>query len=200
MSESPAEQQTARIPDATHKWPTPFKNLFSSANYPPFTPIDTKKETTQVFRFGFYTTLGAYSWLYLWKRTTFKLNIPLSALGFVTTAIATKGVITNLREKNDYWNTFFSVGLGNLVVLTAGFKNLPLRHKFISGISGAAVVALIDATLHAQGQSFAGAHTRYEKANTDNDLPKQQFWDVWQRRPLSQTVELVGAGRGIFEP
>lgn len=187
-------------PDSTNKWPTPFKNVFSSSAYPEFTPIDTKKQTTQVFKFGFYTTVGAYAWLYLWKRTTFKLELPLTVVGFVTTAVATKGIITNLRETNDAWNTFWAVGLGNVAVLSMGFKNMPPRHKIMTGITGAAVTAVVDAIVHAQSNSSAGKDTKYEQANTGVELPQQGFWDVWKRRPLSQTVEMLGEGRGIFKP
>jgi hypothetical protein len=195
-----SELQTNVYPDSTNKWPTPFSNLFSNHGYPAFTPIDTKKQTTQVFRFGFYTTVGAYSWLYLWKRTTFKVELPLTVVGFATVATAFKGIITNLREVNDAWNTFWAVGTGNLFVLTAGFKNMPLRHKLLTGVFGASLTALIDATVWAQSNSSAGQDTRYETNNTTNELGEQRFWDVWKRRPLSQTVDSLGAGRGILKP
>mmetsp|Transcript_748 Transcript_748/g.727 ORF Transcript_748/g.727 Transcript_748/m.727 type:complete len:200 (-) Transcript_748:814-1413(-) len=198
MSEQGDTEQRI-VPDSKFKWPRPFGNMTNASAYPPWKPVDTKKETSQVFRFTFYTTVGAYAWLYLWKRTTFKIGLPMTVVTFATVATASKGMITNLREKNDGWNTFWGIGLGNLVCLTAGFKNMPLKHKVLTGVSGAAIAALLDHWSWAQSASFAGRDTKHVMANTDEELPKQQFWDVWRRRPLSQTVEEMGAGRGIFK-
>lgn len=192
--------EVTSYPDSTNKFPTPFVNLTNASAYPKFSPIDTKKKTTQVFQVGFFTTIGAYAWLYLWKRTTFKLSLPLTVVGFATIATGTKGIVTNLRETNDGWNTFIAVGTGNLAVLTAGFKSMPAKHKILTGLGGASAAALLDQTLWAQSASSAGKDFRFEAANTDKDLEKQQFWDVWRRRPLSQTVESLGVGRGIFKP
>ncbi|KAK6457837.1 uncharacterized protein RJT20DRAFT_125698 [Scheffersomyces xylosifermentans] len=195
------QEQTAppAYPDSRNHFPTPFVNLANASAYPPWKPIDTKKETAQIFKFGFYTTVGAYAWLYLWKRTTFKVELPLTVVGFATVATATKGAITNLRQKNDGWNTFWAVGAGNLAALTVGFKSMPPKHKVLTGIAGASITALVDHAYWAQSPSSAGQDVRFEAANTDKDLEKQQFWDVWKRRPLSQTVEGLGAGRGIFK-
>ncbi|CUM67990.1 uncharacterized protein PRCAT00005704001 [Priceomyces carsonii] len=195
-----ASEQSKQYPDSRFKWPTPFVNFANASAYPPWKPVDTKKETTQVFKFTFYSTVGAYAWLALWKRTTFKLGLPLTVVGFTTIATATKGVVTNIREKNDAWNTFWAVGTGNLACLTVGFRSMPARHKVLTGISGAIVTALLDHAYWAQSPSFGGRDTKHVKANTDQELEKQQFWDVWRRRPLSQTVEELGAGRGIFKP
>ena len=67
----------------------------------------------------------------------------MTVVTFATVATASKGMITNLREKNDGWNTFWGVGLGNLACLTAGF-NMPVKHKVLTGISGAAIAAVLD--------------------------------------------------------
>lgn len=199
MSEE-AKVEVTQYPDSTFKLPTPFVNLANSSAYPAWTPVDTQKQTSQVFKFTFYTTVGAYTWLYLWKRTTFKLGLPLTVVGFATTATAAKGIVTNLREKNDAWNTFWAVGAGNLAVLTAGFKSLPAKHKALTGVAGAAVAAFLEQAIYAQSPSSAGRDFKFVEANTDQELEKQQFWDVWRRRPLSQTVEELGVGRGIFKP
>lgn len=193
------EIQERHVPDSTFKWPRPFGNLTDSSVYPPWKPVDTKKETFQILRFTFYTTVGAYAWLYIWKRSTFKLGLPLTVGGFATVATASRGIASNIREKNDAWNTLVGVGMGNLAVLTVGFKNMPLKHKVMTGVSGAIATALIDQWTWAQSRSFAGRDTKHLKANTESELPKQQFWDVWRRRPLSQTVDEVGSGRGIFK-
>lgn len=201
MSEAVAPQEAVRtFPDSTFKLPTPFVNLTNASAYPKWEPVDTKKETSQIFRLTFYTTVGAYAWLYLWKRTTFKIGLPLTVVGFATVATATKGMVTNLREKNDAWNTFIAVGTGNLACLTAGFKTMPLKHKVLTGISGAAITAFLDHCSWSQSPTFGGRDTKHVMANTEEVLPKQQFWDVWRRRPLSQTVEELGEGRGIFKP
>ena len=48
MSEqSDAEQRI--VPDSRFKWPRPFGNLTSASAYPPWKPVDTKKETSQIF-------------------------------------------------------------------------------------------------------------------------------------------------------
>lgn len=198
MSEG-ANEAAKTFNDSTFKWPRPFGNVTGASAYPPWTPVDTKKRTAQVFRVSFYTTLGAYTWLYIWKRTAFKLGLPLAAIGFATTATAAKGMITNLREKNDGWNTFWGVATGNLVVLTAGFRSMPVRHKIMTGLGGAALAALLDHISWSESTSYAAANVKHEMANTGKELPKQEFWDVWRRRPLSQTVEELGSGRGIFK-
>lgn len=195
-----AEQQQRVFPDSTNKWPTTFSNLLSSQAYPKWEPIDTAKQTKQVFKFGFYTTAGAYAWLYLWKRTTFKLELPMVVTGFATVAVAGRGIAANLRETNDGWNTFWGVLAGNAAVLTAGFRSMPLKQKLMTGISGACLTALAEQIMWAQSTSSAAQNTRFAAANTDEELPKQEFWDVWKRRPLSQTVDALGVGRGIFKP
>ncbi|CAH6718578.1 hypothetical protein CLIB1444_01S09846 [[Candida] jaroonii] len=197
MSDTPDITQT-ELPDSRFKLPTPFSNMYNATAYPAWTPIDTRSETSKVFRFSFYSTIGAYTWLYFWKRTTFKLELPLTFIGFTTVAVATKSMVANLREKNDGWNLFWGVGLGNLAVLTAGFKHMPLRHKFMTGISGAAVSGLLNQWLWAQSTSSAGRDVRHFSKN--DEVPKQGFWDVVQRKPLSQVVEEVGVGRGILKP
>lgn len=195
-----AEEQPKRVfPDSTNKWPSPFVNVANALAYPKWRPVDTKKETMQVFRFSFYTTIGAYLWLYLFKRTTFKLELPLAVAGFATVATATKGIVTNLREKNDSWNIFWAVGAGNLACLTIGFKLMPPKHKVLSGLAGASITALVNHVSWGQLASSAGQHARFEEANTGKALAKQEFWDVWKRRPLSQTVESLGEGRGILK-
>lgn len=194
-----AEVEKKTYPDSTHKWPTPLVNLANASAYPKWEPVDTKKKTLQVFKFSFYSTVGSYAWLYLWKRTTFKIGLPLSVAGFATVAVGVRGSLANLREKNDGWNTFWAVAAGNLACLTIGFKNMPPKHKVLAGISGAAITAFIDHAFWAQSPSFAGRDIRFAEANTGDELPQQQFWDVWKRRPLSQTVEALGEGRGIFK-
>ncbi|GEQ66649.1 hypothetical protein JCM33374_g312 [Metschnikowia sp. JCM 33374] len=144
------------FPDSTNKWPTPFANLFSSHAYPKWEPVDTAKQTKQVFKFGFYTTAGAYAWLFLWKRTTFKLELPMVVTGFATVAVAARGISANLREKNDGWNTFWAVAAGNATVLTAGFRQMPLKQKVMGGVSGACLTALAEQIMWAQSASSAG--------------------------------------------
>lgn len=200
MSEVENTVPSKVYPDSTFKFPSFLVNFSNASAYPPWKPVDTKKETTQVFKFGFYTTVGAYAWLYLWKRTTFKIGLPATVIAFATTATAAKGMITNLRETNDGWNTFWAVGAGNLVCLSAGFKSMPAKNKILTGLSGAAITAIIDHAYWAQSTSFAGRDAKYVGANTDDNLEKQQFWDIWKRRPLSQTVEELGVGRGILKP
>lgn len=193
-------EPVAALPDSTFKWPRPFGNLSNASAYPPFEPVDTRKRTLQVFRFSFYTTAGAYAWLYVWKRTTFKLALPATVIAFATVATGTKAMITNLREKNDGWNTLWGVAAGNLTVLTVGFKSMPVKHKAMTGVAGAVAAAFADHFRWSQGISSAYTDAKYVKSNTEEELPKQQFWDVWQRRPMSQTIEELGVGRGVLKP
>lgn len=185
-------------PDSTDKFPR-LAGFFSSEHYPKYAPIDVKKETTQILKFGGYTTALAYGWLYLFKRTTFKVQLPLTCVAFATVATGTKGALTNLREKNDAWNTFWGVLAGNTTVLAAGFKSMPARNKILTGLAGAGLTAVLDNFVHAESNSSAGEDARFVAANSDTEVGKQQFWDVWQRRPLSQTVEELGVGRGIIK-
>lgn len=195
-----AEVEEKRVyPDSTFKFPNPLVNFSNASAYPKWEPVDTRKETMQVFRFSFYTTVGAYAWLYFWKRTTFKLGLPLAVSGFATVATATKGIVTNLREKNDAWNTFWAVGAGNVACLTLGFRNMPAKHKIMAGVAGSFITAALDHASWAQSTSTVSKDAKYAEANTGDKLPDQQFWDVWRRRPLSQTVETLGEGRGVFK-
>lgn len=193
-----AEEQRV-FPDARNKWPNPFGNVFNAAAYPKWEPIDTKKKTMQVFRLGFYTTVGSYAWLYIFKRTTFKIGLPMAVTAFATVAVGTRSALANLREKHDGWNTFWAVAAGNLVILTAGFKKIPLKHKFMTGVGGACASALFQLAIWAQSTSSAGQDVRFAAANTEEPVPEQQFWDVLKRRPLSQTREILGDGRGVMK-
>lgn len=198
MSEENTQVQT--LPDSTFKLPRPFGNVFNASAYPKWEPVDTVGETSKVFKFSFYTTVGAYAWLYFWKRTTFKVELPLTVIGFATVATATKGAITNLREKNDGWNMFWAVATGNLAVLTTGFKSMPPKHKVLTGIAGASITGLVSQWSWAQSVNSPGHDVKHYLANQEGEAPKQQFWDVMRRRPISQTVEELGVGRGIFKP
>ncbi|EGV64663.1 hypothetical protein PSN45_005001 [Yamadazyma tenuis] len=199
MSEETAAESPKTYPDSTFKLPRPFGNIFNASAYPQWEPVDTAGETKKIFKFTFYTTVGAYAWLYFWKRTAFKVELPLTVIGFTTVATATKGIITNLREKNDGWNTFWAVAAGNLAVLTGGFKTMPLKHKFMTGISGAAITGLLNQWSWAQSVNSPGREVKHI-LNTGEEVPKQQFWDVMRRRPISQTVDEMGVGRGILKP
>lgn len=195
-----AEEARASLPNATNKWPNPFVNFSNASAYPKWEPVDTPKRTLQVLRLGAYTTFGAYAWLYIWRRATFKLSLPLTFTAFATVAVAAKGMITNLREKNDGWNTFWAVGAANMTVLSTGFKQMPAKHKVLSGFSGALLAAGISHFWWAQSTSFVGRDVKYMTANSDEPIEnKQEFWDVMKRRPMSQTIDILGAGRGVFK-
>lgn len=197
---SMSEEAPVKLPDSTNKWPTPFVNFANASAYPKWEPVDTQKKALQVLRLGVYTTIGAYGWLYIWRRTTFKIGLPLTLTAFATIFVGTKGVVTNLRETNDGWNTFWAMGAANLTVLSAGFKQMPAKHKVMSGVSGALLATAVDHFWWSQSTSFAGRDVKYITANTDEPIEKkQEFWDVWKRRPMSQTVEMLGVGRGIFK-
>lgn len=188
------------LPDSTNKWPTPFVNFANASAYPKWEPVDTQKRTLQVMRLGLYSTFGAYAWLYIWRRTTFKLGLPLTLTAFATIAVGTKGVVTNLREKNDGWNTFWAIGAANLTVLSAGFKQMPAKHKVMSGLSGALLASAVEHLWWSQSTSFVGRDVKYMTGNAEEPVDhNQNFWDVWKRRPMSQTVEALGVGRGIFK-
>ncbi|EMG46680.1 hypothetical protein SBY92_005424 [Candida maltosa Xu316] len=200
MPEQVEVAEVTPLPTAAFKYPNPLANFSQGLGYPAWTPIDTKKEVGQLFRFGFYTTVGAYGWLYFFKRSTFKLGLPISALAFVTIAKGVQDSVANIRETNDCWNIFWGLSAANTVVLSAGFKSMPIKHKLITGILGTSVATILDRAYWAQSTSSPRLDAKYELANMNKDLPKQQFWDVWERKPISQTVEELGVGRGIFKP
>ena len=200
MSDKVEVAEVAPLPDASYKYPNPLANFTKGLGYPEWQPIDTKKEVGQIYRFGFYSTVGAYAWLYFWKRTTFKLELPLSVIGFFSIAKGVQDSIANIREINDCWNTFWGLTAANTVVLSAGFRSMPPKHKIITGALGTSIATILDRAYWAQSTSSPRLDAKYELANTNENLPKQQFWDVWQRRPITQTVEELGVGRGIFKP
>lgn len=190
----------AQLPNARNKGPTPFANFGAASGYPAWKPIDTQKRAFTVLRLGVYTTFGAYAWLYIWRRSTIKIAMPLAVTAFATVAVGTQGIIANLREKNDSWNTFVAVGAANLAVLSAGFKSMPAKHKLMSGVGGTVAATLVDRLLHAQSTSFLGRDIKYMTGNGEVTTEhNQEFWDVMKRRPMSQTVDMLGVGRGIFK-
>ncbi|KAI3403848.1 hypothetical protein KGF56_003278 [Candida oxycetoniae] len=200
MSEKADSVGAVTFPDASNKYPNPLGNFSKGLGYPEWHPIDTRKQVSQLFRFGFYTTIGSYGFLYLWKRTTFKLEIPLSAVAFFTIAKGMQSSLANLREKNDCWNTFWGLATANTIVLTAAFKSMPPKHKILTGVFGTSLATIFDRAYWAQSTSNPSYNAKYESAQVDKDLPKQSFWDIWQRRPLTDTVQELGVGRGIFKP
>lgn len=200
MSEQVEVAEAVPLPDARNKFPNPLANFSKGLGYPEWHPIDTRKEVGQLFKFGFYSTVGSYAFLYIWKRTTFKLEIPIAAITFLTVAKGVQSSVANLREKNDCWNTFWGLTAANTVVLSAAFRSMPPKHKIITGALGTSLATIVDRAYWAQSTSSPTADAKYELANENKDLPKQGFWDVWQRRPITQTVEELGVGRGIFKP
>ncbi|WLF77854.1 hypothetical protein PVL30_001576 [Lodderomyces elongisporus] len=192
--------EVAPLPEAANKYPNPLGNFSRGLGYPDWHPIDTRKEVTQIFRFGFYSTVGAYAFLYIWKRATFKIEIPLSAVAFFTIAKGVQSSVANLREKNDCWDTFWGLTAANTIVLTTAFRSMPPKHKILTAAFGTSLGTIADRAYWAQSTSSAKANAKYELDQTDKDLPKQEFWDIWQRRPITQTVQDLGVGRGIFKP
>ncbi|CAI5758817.1 unnamed protein product [Candida verbasci] len=193
------EQVEISLPNSVDKYPNPLANFTKGIGYPKWEPIDTKKQVSQILRFGFYTTVGSYAWIYLWKRSTFKIGVPIAAVSFFAIAKGLQSSLANLREKNDSWNVFWALGAANTIVLTAGFKNLPPKHKLLSGIFGTCLVTLIDRAWWASATSSISKNANYELGQINKELPKQGFWDVWSRRPITQTVEELGIGRGIVK-
>lgn len=200
MSEQVEVAEVVPLPDARNKYPNPLANFSKGLGYPEWHPIDTRKEVGQLFKFGFYSTVGSYAFLYIWKRTTFKLEIPISAITFLTVAKGVQSSVANLREKNDCWNTFWGLTAANTVVLSAAFRSMPAKHKVITGALGTSLATIVDRAYWAQSTSSPTTDAKYELANENKDLPQQGFWDIWQRRPITQTVEELGVGRGIFKP
>ncbi|QEL59932.1 hypothetical protein CJJ09_002019 [Candidozyma auris] len=67
---------------------------------------------------------------------------------------------------------------------------MPVKHKVMAGVAGAAITAAVDHLSWSQSPSFAGRDIKYAEANTGDELPKQQFWDVWKKT--------IVANRGSF--
>ncbi|KAI5953345.1 hypothetical protein KGF54_002716 [Candida jiufengensis] len=182
------------------KYPNPLANFSRGIGYPKWQPIDTKKQVSELFRFGFYSTVGSYAFLYLWKRTTFKLTIPISAITFITVAKGLQSSLANLREKNDCWNIFWGLTGANTLILSLGFKSMPPKVKIITGFLGTTAATIIDRAYWAQSTSSPVKNVRYELDQSNKDLTQQQFWDVWSRRPATETFEdlnVIGRSRVI---
>ncbi|CAK9438596.1 uncharacterized protein LODBEIA_P28200 [Lodderomyces beijingensis] len=200
MSERVEVAEAVPLPEAANKYPNPLANFSRGIGYPEWHPIDTRKQVSQLFKFGFYTTVGSYAFLYLWKRATFKIEIPASAVAFFCIAKGVQSSLANLREKNDCWDTFWGLAAANTIVLSAGFRSMPAKSKVITGVLGTSLATVIDRAYWAQSTSSPAKDVKYELGQINKDLPKQSFWDVWSRRPITQTVEELGVGRGIFKP
>ncbi|KAI5960299.1 uncharacterized protein KGF55_004591 [Candida pseudojiufengensis] len=182
-----SEQGIIEVPHL--KYPNPLANFSRGIGYPQWKPIDTKKQVFELFKFGFYSTVGSYAFLYMWKRTTFKLTIPISAITFITVAKGIQSSLANLREKNDCWNIFWGLIGSNTLILSLGFKNMPPRTKIITGFLGTTAATIIDRAYWAQSASSPVKNAKYDLNQSNEKLTKQQFWDVWNRRPATETFQ-----------
>lgn len=126
--------------------------------------------------------------------------MPLSAVAFVTTAVGVRSGLANIRERNDPWNIFWGSVAGSTALATTSYRSLPVSTRAWATFLSASVLAIGEGTWYAQSASSAGQDVKQVLADSESALEKQQFWDVWRRRPLSQTVEELGVGRGIFKP
>ncbi|KAG7662083.1 uncharacterized protein J8A68_004345 [[Candida] subhashii] len=197
MSEKVLDIST--LPKSVDRYPNPLANLTRGVGYPAWTPIDTKGETWRIFRFGFMTTATTYALAYFWRRVAFSLQQPAILVSMFTIVKGVRSSLANIREKNDIWNTFWAFGAANTAVMTVGFKNIPVKHRIMSAVGFTCLTSVIEATWYAQSTSSIGKNFTFKVANAEGD-EKQEFWDVWMRRPLSATIEDLGVGRGILKP
>ncbi|MCJ1246542.1 hypothetical protein MMC30_003750 [Trapelia coarctata] len=101
----------------------------------------------------------------------------------------TKLASANLREKDDSWNTAIGGFLAG-GVLGLRFRNLPAVLGY-----GAALAVLLG-TFDYTG----GVLTGYEKDPSIDEYERKEYLRKNRRRPIQETIEELGEGRGIYGP
>ncbi|RLV92109.1 hypothetical protein JA1_003433 [Spathaspora sp. JA1] len=195
--------QDPNLPNATFKLKAPLANFSSGIGYAPYKPFDTKEDTKKVFRFSFYTVTGSYVLLYMWRRVKFNLRLPLAAVGFSTLFTGFHHALGNIREKNDSWNSFWGGFVGAATSFQIFYRHVPVNRQVMSTLAIAGLISVFDRAKQAQSTSTVAKEFSYRTKLESEAEPEKDtggFWEVKQRRPLSETVERLGVGRGIFRP
>lgn len=201
MSEQ-TEQQSA----ATQPLNTP---RFHIKNEEPFEPVDTIHQTTKatiasaVFGSVFAAARNSLNKQVIGPWGFFTHSGRLIGLFTVSGGFFTFGesVAKNLREKNDALNQFYGGVLGGMAM--GAFRGTV---PFILG-GGFFVGSILGVTSWA-GHSLNGLGKDSSYHNIDKtdpygktlEGPKQGFWEMVYRRPLSQTVNDLGEKNVVFKP
>lgn len=126
------------------------------------------------------------------------LPVALGTYAFCT------GSLYNLQEGSTASAEFVSAGLASFIGLSIGSIK---SNKFGKSLGMAVFFAIANwaGGLGGLGVNSYKSHQqrgelRKQKSQDDDWTHQQGFWDVIYRRPLSQTVEVLGEGRGILKP
>ncbi|KAI5198633.1 hypothetical protein E4T39_06680 [Aureobasidium subglaciale] len=101
----------------------------------------------------------------------------------------TRCASANLRQRDDAWNSAW----GGL----AGGAMLGLRVRTAPAVAGyGTALAVILGTWHFAGGKITG----YQVDDTVDEVARKEYLRKNRRRPVEETLQQVGEGRGIFGP
>lgn len=106
-----------------------------------------------------------------------------------TTYSFVKTASANLREKEDAYNTALAGFLGGSFL---GLRSGTLQSVIGYGALAAGVMGVFDAT--------GGRLTGYKTPSDMDEFEKKQYLRANRRRPIQQTIDELGEGRGIKAP
>ncbi|MCJ1412074.1 hypothetical protein MMC19_006166 [Ptychographa xylographoides] len=101
----------------------------------------------------------------------------------------TKLASANLREKDDSWNTALGGFLAGSI-LGIRFRTVPAVLGYGAGL--AVLLGAFDYT--------GGVLTGYERDPSIDEYDRKQYLRKNRRRPIQETIEDLGEGRGIYGP
>lgn len=175
-----------------------------------YEPVDTITETTNTAMVSF---LVGSIFAAAKNSTTKQLVGPWGIVKNSGTAVAVltiggaalefgKCVSSNLREKNDALNDFYGGLFGGALVGTY-FKTVS-KTVGIAALSGTVAGLLSWGGYSLNGLGKDSSHYSIDKskpfAETTENAPKQGFWEMVYRRPLSQTIHDLGEQNVVFKP
>lgn len=176
-----------------------YTPVFKLKEQKTFEPVDTMANTYKMAEFGFLALA-----LVAGARNTFSTEVIPTLVrakhtgilvGFTTVAAAAyqyvASALANLRQKNDGVNSFYG-GFVSGAIGASVTRKLPV----IFG-SAALLGSLMGLSTWAGGFTGLGAGSAYDSMDKNKEVPqlqegKQGLWDVTYRRPLSETVSLLG--------
>ncbi|ODV98326.1 hypothetical protein PACTADRAFT_48107 [Pachysolen tannophilus NRRL Y-2460] len=216
---SSSEIEEVKTPKA-FPLPSPFWNVSSGPNkaYQPVDPFSNASKLfigTGVFVVGMHfrrllqrkkgsARPGLARYLEMFEMTKAHLiGIPLG----VSSYSFLHDCLQNVYEKETAFNEFLSSGIASFI----GVSIIKNNRKIGTNVGTALGIGLMFATMRWAG-GFAGldknSHRQVDSAglllkqedSRDIKTERQGFWDLTYRRPLSQTIEDLGEGRGILRP
>ncbi|KAL7269843.1 hypothetical protein RUND412_007470 [Rhizina undulata] len=100
-----------------------------------------------------------------------------------------RNAAANLREKDDTWNTVLG-GLVSGAIMGTRYRTMPAVVGY--GAALAVLLGVFDYT----GGSLSG----FYKNITIDEVTRKEMIRTNRRRPLEETIEEIGEGRGIYGP